>query len=212
MASFATPAQLATRLNRTFDAGKTAQVQALLDDATGAIVDDVLGGNKVTSGTATVTFNAPEGSRTITLPQQPVRAVTSVLVDGVAITGWVVRGGRLILPQPVRPRELYDVVRPALIDSVDVRVTWDYGLATVPSELQSWCLVLAAQALAQLEGPTGSLGPGSVQQVRIDDFSTSYATGGDESTSAPGLLIPERIRERLGSRWGVGAFVTEGAP
>jgi hypothetical protein len=212
MASFATPAQLAVRLNRTFDAGKTAQVQALLDDATGALVDDVLGGNKVATGTADVTFNVPEGSRTITLPQQPVRSVASVLVDGVAITGWVVRGGRLILPRPVRFRELYDVVRPVLIDSVDVRVTWDYGVATVPAELQSWCLVLAAQALAQLEGPTGSLAPGAVQQVRIDDFSTSYATGGDESAAAPGLLIPERIRERLGARWGVGAFVTEAAP
>lgn len=211
MTSFAAPADLATRLKRTFDSPTTAQVQALLDDATEALVSDVLGGNKVTQGTTTVVFNVPEGSRTITLPQQPVRSVASVLMDGVAITGWVVRGGKLVLPCSVSWREQYDVVRPVLIDSVDVTVTWTYGLAAIPGDLKAWCMVLAAQALASLEGPMESLAPGAVQQVRIDDFAQSFAQGGD-SAGAPGLVLPDAVRERLGSHWGVGAFVTDSTP
>lgn len=211
---FATAADLATRLGRTFDAGKTAQVQALLDDATEALIADVLGGNRVTQGTATAVFNLPDGARTIVLPQQPVRSVTSVLVDGVTITGWVVRGGRLILPCPVAGRLLVDQIRPLLVDSVDVTVTWAYGLATVPPELKSWCLVLGAQALAQVEGPTGSLAPGGVQSIRIDDFSTTFGSGSGDggASAAPGLVIPGPVRERLGARWGAGAFVPPVAP
>lgn len=212
--SFATPAELATRLKRSFDTATTAQVQALLDDATEALVSDVLGGNRVSQGTATATFNVPTGGRTIVLPQQPVRAVTSVLVDGVAVTGWVVRGGRLILPCPVYARELYDVVRPVLVDSVEVTVSWSYGLATVPAELKSWCMVLAAQALAVLDGPAGSLTPGAVQAVSIDDFRVQYAQGSGDggASAAPGLVVPQPVRERLGARWGAGAFVTGVAP
>jgi hypothetical protein len=147
----------------------------------------------------------------VVLPQQPVREVTSVLVDGVVTTGWVVRGGRLILPEPVRFRELYDVIRPVLIDSVEVTVTWSYGLAAVPRELQAWCMVLAAQALAEFER-SASLTPGPVQQVRIDDYSVTYRQGGDAADAAPGLVVPDAVRERLGSRWGAGAFVSPVTP
>lgn len=212
--AFATSAELAVRLKRTFDTATAAQVDALLEDATAALVDDVLGGNMVVQGTTTAVFNVPEGERTIVLPQQPVRSVTTVLVDGVGVTGWAVRGGRLILPGPARAVELYDVVRPVLVDSVQVTVTWLHGVPTVPAELKSWCMVLGAQALAMLEGPTGSLTPGAVAATRIDDFSVSYAQGaaGGAAAAAPGLVVPDAVRERLGARWGVGAFVTPVAP
>ena len=212
--AFATASDLEVRLKRTFDSPTAAQVNALLDDATAALVEDVLGGNQVVQGTTTASFNLPAGERTIVLPQQPVRSVTTVLVEGDTVSGWVVRGGRLILACPVRPRELYDVVRTVAVDSVQVTVTWLHGVPTVPAELKAWCMVLGAQALAMLESPTGSLTPGAVASTRIDDFSVSYAQGaaGGAAAAAPGLVVPDAVRERLGARWGVGAFVTPVAP
>lgn len=209
--AFATYSDLEARLGRTLSSTERTQVAALLDDATEALIADCLGGNRVVQGgPVTAVFNVPVGERTITLPQQPVRSVTAVLVDNAAVSGWVLRGGKLVLPYPVRPQE-WTGQQPTLVDSVDITVTWTYGLPAVPGELKAWCLVLAAQAFASITGPAGTLAPGPVQQVRIDDFSTTYATGGD-AAAAPGLTVPDAVRERLASRWGANAFVVGSAP
>ena len=112
--AFATSTQLATRLGRTFTDAEAGQVAALLDDAT-AYLQAELGGQLIEAGTTTVTMYA-EGDR-LRQPQAPIRAVTTVTRDGLAVTGYEIRDRDLVLDTGWGT-EL-------------ITVTYDYGVAAV---------------------------------------------------------------------------------
>lgn len=194
--SFATIADLEARLNVTFAAGaETAQAQAFLDDATAYLQAEI--GQLITAGTATYTTRAY--ANPIRLPQQPVTAVTTVLLDGVATTDF-----------DFIDQELWIPARRAYIDSfpqiderlpyVDVTVTFNYGYATIPAELKAWCCVLASQA--RDAAAAGTLGAPRVRSEQIDDYSVSYVTDGTP------MSLPDDVLERLRARYGAGAYVT----
>lgn len=198
MASFATPADLATRLGITFAVGaETTQAQAWLDDATAFLQAEL--GQLIEAGTATYTTRH-YGCGPIRLPQQPVTEVTTVLVDDVATTDFDFVDQELWIP--ARRGSLYtfdefDDRQPY----ADVTITFDYGYATIPAELKAWCCVLAAQVRDASLG--GTLGAPRVRSEEIDDYSVTYVTDGSTAMSLPGEVL-----ERLRARYGAGVYVT----
>lgn len=203
--AFAVYTDVQTRLGRTLTVTEQAQVTALLDDVTAAIIDDVLDGNTVVQATTTATFQVALGERTIRLPQQPVQSVTSVLIGSAVVAGWAMRGGHLVLPVPVIPIQTGSIL-PVIIDSVPVTVTWVHGLAAVPASLKAWTCVLAIQALAAVSAKGGDQ---AMTAAAIDDARFTW----DAAAAADAVLtIPERQRQRMASRWGAGAYVTQSTP
>lgn len=189
MASFADPEDLAARLGVTFNAAESIQAQAFLDDATAWLQAEL--GQLITEGTATYTTRVR--SNPIRLPQQPVTDVDTVLIDGVAVTDFEFFDQELYLrgTWPITDVE----------PSVDVTISFDYGYATIPGELKSWCCVLASQARDAAAG--GSLGAPRVRSEQIDDYAVTYVTDG----STP-MSLPAEVLERLRARYGAGAYVT----
>ncbi len=194
--SFATVAQLSTRLGRTFAVGaETTQAQAMLDDATAYLVGEI-GGQLVEAGTAVVTLTVDPSTDRVRLPQWPVSAVNSVELNTVAITDWTLVGGHLVRAGGW----------PAIAGATHARVDvdFDYGLDTVPPELTSWACVLAAGALAQV-ARGGTLSAAGVSSERIDDYAVNYEPG---STA---FALPERVLTRLRASYGAGAYVVRSA-
>lgn len=191
--AFATAAQLATRLGRTFTSTETSQATALLADAT-AFLQEELGGQLIESGTTTFTVQADPCETRIRLPQWPLRSLTSVTLNGSTVTtevehrdGYLYRSGGW-LPQSGD-------------QFADVTVTYAYGYSSVPAELVTWCCVLAAGAMAQA-ARGGSLASSGVASERIDDYSVSY------TADASAFEIPERVLARLRASYGAGAWVS----
>lgn len=190
---FATAAQLATRLGRTFTAAEQAQAEAILADATAYL--QAATGQLIEAGTATVTFQHDPGEARIRLPQWPVTAVTTVKVNGTPVTDAELRDGHL-----------YRWGWPAGTGSQfsEVEVTFGYGHTTVPAELTLWACVLAAGALAQ-SARAGTLGGSGVSSERIDDYAVNYEPG------SVAMSLPARVLERLRARYGGGADIVSPA-
>ena len=192
--SFATPTDLALRLGVTFTVQETLQAQAFLDDATAYLQAEL--GQLITAGTATYTTRAY--CNPIRLPQQPVTAVTTVLIDGEATTGFEFIDQEVWIP--ARQGHLYSFAIHGHAYA-DLTVTFDYGYAAIPAELKAWCCVLASQARDAAAG--GSLGAPRVRSEQIDDYSVTYVTDGTTAMS-----LPDDVLERLRARYGAGVYVT----
>lgn len=192
MASFATPEDLADRLGVTHTAAERIQAQAHLDDATAWLQAEL--GQLIAAGTATYTTRVR--SLPIRLPQQPVTAVTTVLVNGVAMTDFE------LIDQELHLSSGWGFADVGNIDGyIDVTITFNYGYATIPSDLKAWCCVLASQSLDAAAG--GTLGAPRVRSEQIDDYSVTYVTDGSLAMS-----LPDEVLERLRARYGAGVYVT----
>lgn len=142
--------------------------------------------------TSTVTFPA-EASRRIELPARPVRAVTSVLLDGVVVTDWVLRGSSLW-------RDSW-WSSPCEIPS-EVTVTFEHGFDEVPEDIVDLACSLVAGA--QAERASGS--HRGEAYTRIDDYQVGYVQdAAAERVSA--FELPERTRAMLRRRFGSGSVV-----
>lgn len=206
MTSFATPEELATRLGLPGYTGVAqAQAQALLDDASDHL--RALIGQQVTAGATTFSTQLDRFERWIDLPQLPARAITSVTVDGAAISDY-----ELVEQQLLLGHDLYGDDRGfgwygSRFGYVTATVTYDYGVTTVPGELRSWAIVLASQAIAQVAA-FGALGSFGLQSERIDDYASNFATG----EAAAAFSVPELVAEQLRARYGRGVYVTSSRP
>lgn len=160
MASFATSADLAARLKKTFSqadtdqaelllAGATARIRALTGQWISEVVDDVF------------TTDAPV-SRTLWLPERPVTAVDSVTVDGEAVTDWVRRGSRLRRVDPWA----------TVCEESEVVVVYSHGHG-----LESEGIELARDASMAMAGWARGNTAG-LKQRTIDDFTQIF---GDEA-------------------------------
>lgn len=190
--ALATIQDLQARLGVTYAAGaETTRAQAALDDATAFLQGEL--GQLIEAGTATVTFRHRGG--VIRLPQQPVRAVTTVQINGVATTAFDFIDQELHLAARWGRSDFGDRTPYS-----DITVTFDYGYTVIPAELVAWTCVLASQLLAVSEG--GTLGRPSVQMEQIDDYSVTYVTDGSN------MSLPQPALDRLRARYGAGAHVT----
>lgn len=183
--SLATTADLPTAWQADAKAARALAVaSAAVRDAAGVPISQV---------TATITTPAPTSGQVLGLPG-PITAVTSVLVDGTAVTGYQnlgnglwLRGGWACEPVPVS-------------------VTATFGLTEVPADIVDLTCTLAVAWLQhQADGGGGSTA--GLKAAAIDDASETYTDEAAGQVSP--VYIPEATRRWLSARFSGGAFVVE---
>lgn len=194
--AFATASDVAAVTGASYEAADLVQLSALLDAAS-EYLQSVIGCRvAVPAETVTVALTVPSGERRVRLPSAPVREVIAVTVDGAACTQWRVVDGALYRTDGWVGCD----------DYVSVQVTYRHGYDVAPGDLKSWAIALAVQAHASTKA-LGTLSPGAVQSVRIDDYSVSYATGGDASSAGGGFTVPAAVAASLRAAYGGGAYL-----
>lgn len=190
MTSFATWADLAVLLKRTFTeaekdqaeqllAGATARIRAITDQWITEVVNDVW------------ITDAPR-DRVLWLPQRPVTAVSSVKVDGVTVTDWRLRGSRLIRAAAWAGTCDFDV-------PPEVEVTYTHGIPAGNEKLdlaKDACLAFAAEARSNPDG---------LKSERIDDYARAF---GDGAGSPRWAGTEKALRDQYGRRPKTGSVNT----
>lgn len=156
MTAFATVGDVAARLSEALDTGDFLRVGEYLEDAS----DDIRAASgqtiypNVVGGIVTLQGN---GRRLLQLPQVPVTAVASVVIDGVTQTvdvdyRWNAKGmlQRLGGCWPFLP----------------VVVTYSYGYAAAPDPIRRLCAKLTAERFQTSSG--------SIQQESVAGYSVTY--------------------------------------
>lgn len=175
MDAFATAAQFATRLNRTFTEGETPWVESLLADASDLIRNAI---EQEVFPRRTVTYTAyPSPLGREDLPQWPVVEVTDVTRDG----------------SPIDFKAALGVVTVDGDEPCDI--TYTFGYADAPAELVRLTCVLASQTLRDVEAGIG-LASGGLTAIAIDDFRAAWR-GAETGTSIPATLVAS-LRQRYG--------------
>lgn len=176
MIAFAKPADLENLLGRS--AGDDTQVKALLEAASDHL-RHVIGQDVYPVTTSTYTAYPSAGRED--LPQWPVVEVTTVERDGSPVA-FTYRPGYIMVDGD---------------DPVDVTFTW--GVATAPRELNRLACVLAVQVLQMLE-MTGGMTAGGLSSLGIDDFRAAFADAG----SATGIALTPTVEASLRKTYGRG--------
>jgi hypothetical protein len=148
-----------------FDADEVRQAQQALDIAVQVVRSRT--GQDFTAGTSTVSLPLPD-DQWLRLPQQPVTAVTSVTLDGVAVTDFQLVNGRLF-----RHAGWHVTTATAPV----VTVTYSHG-GTVPDDVRGAALAVAADLF---DNPAG------LQSETIDGYTWR------RSDTAEGLLAEQLL-------------------
>ncbi|MFE5544565.1 hypothetical protein ACFQ71_12185 [Streptomyces sp. NPDC056534] len=166
-------------------------VDTYLDVASTAVREAA--GTPISQATSTVTVEGEPG-QWLTLPGQPVTAVTAVLLDGVPVTDWRLVSGRLW-----RAGSWTSGCGPSLVD-----VTQTHGLAVVPADIVDLVCRMTAGALkaqrAEADG-SGLAADKVITSERLGDYAVTYASDGRITE----MDLPQYWRERLEARFGGGA-------
>lgn len=151
-------------------------------------------GCPISQGTSTVVVAGQREER-LPLPGPPVTSVDTVLLDDAEVAGW-----RLSRPRA----SLYRAAGWGT-DASEVEVTYTHGLPVVPADIVALvCRIAATTLMAYRSDETGGgIGVRRVTQLRIGDYSASFA---DDSTMTE-VELPEVTRARLRARFGGGAAV-----
>lgn len=153
--AFATVSDFATFIGRDLTAADTATASQALDLATGYI--QARTGQTISSATETVTLDGI-GYGLLALPEIPVTAVASVVVEGLTWVNdtdyyWTRKG-------IIRQRRRWWGYRPR-----SVVVTYTHGYSTIPEDIRRLCLKLAQTMYEN---------PGNVKSESIGDYSVAY--------------------------------------
>lgn len=136
-----------------------------------------------------------EASRRIELPGAPIHAVSSVLLDGVTIDDYRLRGSSLW-------RQHCYWQMPGDIPG-EVTVTMDHGYTAVPADIVTLvCSLVAAGLAAVAEGYDPHRG---MAYERIDDYQYGMSTGDSEIVDP--FELPARTRAWLRARFSGSAHV-----
>lgn len=160
MASFATHADLAALLKKSFSESEKSQAELLLAESTAWV--RAITGQWISQVVDDVWITDAPVSRIVWLPERPVSAVTSVLLDGVAVTDWVLRGGRLRRSVPWSDGT----------SDVELEVVYTHGYPVGDEKLdlaKSACLAMAAERRSN---------PNGYKSEKIDDYARSFSDGG----------------------------------
>ncbi|QVQ51304.1 hypothetical protein J4H86_21165 [Spiractinospora alimapuensis] len=151
-------------------------------------------GCPISQGTSTVVLAGQREER-LPLPGPPITSVDTVLLDDAEASGW-----RLSRPRA----SLYRAAGWGS-DASEVEVTYIHGLPEVPADIIALvCRIAATTLMAWRSDETGGgLATKRVTQLRIGDYSASFA---DDGTLTE-IELPETTRSRLRARFGGGAAV-----
>lgn len=167
------------------------RVEFMLDVASSVIRDAA--GVAISQATSTVSVVAPRG-RWLTLPG-PVTAVTSVLVDGVAVSDWILIGGMLWRTGGWSRQ----------CDPVAVTVTFTHGYAEVPADIVNLCCDLAKLGIEADESMATQPAGVVSASFSIDDHTERIEFAPDARTL---MELPDSTKTWLAQRFGGGVYVT----
>lgn len=156
MVQYVAPADLASYLQKDLD---TATATLVIEKASAMFAREADTAFESISTTWTTTAT---GSCYLDLPFRPVTAVSTVRVNGITITGWVLRSGSLY--------RLAGFGWWGMFPPEEVQVDLTYGYATVPDDVKAAVLEIAGQAY---DVPLGV-----VASEQIDDYAVRYVTTG----------------------------------
>lgn len=179
----------------TVDPSETDAVTAFLDTAS-AIVRDAAG-SPISQTTATVELEGSRHSR-LRLPSTPVTAVSSVELDGSAVSDYRLTGASLW-----RSCGWQSGCGPSTVS-----VTYTAGYAAVPADVVDLvCRLVARQLVAYRDSGDGTgMADRLRMQERIGDYSVMYANGAAD-TAFSDIELPQHLRTRLAARFGPGPAV-----
>lgn len=171
MASLATATQLATHVGATVD---TARAQQALNIASAVVRSET--GQTFEAGTSTVALPTPHG-QWLTLPQRPVTAVTTITIDGLAVTDFTRYGNRLFR---------FAGWTASSITAPVVTVTYSHGGA-VPDDVLGVVLAIAADVVENQRGLTS-------ETETIDDYTYTWRASDTEQGSLASVELAQIIR------------------
>lgn len=185
-------ATLVDLANRDFDVTNTTLANTMLAVASASIRGAA--GSPISRVTSTITYTGWRASKYLTLAGPPIVSVTSVAVDGTAVTDWRLADGIRLWR-----RCGWGVDDgPANVDVVQV-----HGMLIVPEDIVDLvCQFTAAGIAAANEG--GGSHVGKVAE-RIDDYSVTYSQGMEAVASV--MEVPEYTRRWLAGMFGGAAAV-----
>ncbi|PWG08774.1 hypothetical protein DF268_35995 [Streptomyces sp. V2] len=188
LAALATVADLAAR-GLTVTAEETTVAETYLTVASTAVRDAA--GVPISKTTSTVALEGP-AAEWLTLPGQPVTAVSAVTLDGQVVTDWQLRAGRLWRACGWSPGWAPS----------EVEVTQTHGLDPVPADIVDLVCRITGTALSDYRADPESAGlaAADVRSERIGDYSVTY--GGEGLITS--MELPGYLRERLAARFGGG--------
>ncbi|MBB1153994.1 hypothetical protein [Amycolatopsis dendrobii] len=186
-------ATVANLNNRGIDTTNTARVTEFLGSASDAVRDAA--GVPITAGTFTVTI-VGEPDQWLSLPGQPVTAVSNVLLDDVPVTDWDLRAGRLWRARGWR----------TCGGASNVTLTITGGLVDVPRDIVDLVCSMVGFALHRAEEGYASRGDQTAE--RIDDYSVQFDASAAGRLAGP-MELPDATRRRLRARFGGGASVVK---
>lgn len=179
-----TPVELASFLQMDLD---TATATLVIELATGKV--QAAAGQLLVAGTATAVIDVDicDWGPWLGLPQSPVRAVASVLIDGVVTTDFYLRSQRLWRLNGWNTNSSAPT---------QVTIEFDYGHLAGAQALEPArgdVLVLCAMAYGN---------PSGASAEQIDDYRISYAEADAR------MQVPDGMRDRLRATYGTTAYVT----
>lgn len=189
MVAFATPAQLASKMKRTFTEDEQAWTADLLEDAA-AYLRGVMGAHVYPVNTATYTAY-PMGGRA-DMPQPYVVSIGPVVLTDSPTT-------------PVSFVRHEDGIYLYNDDIVDI--TFTYGLAEAPADLVGLNCAIVSGQIGLIEQDLG-LQIGGLSSVALDDFKIAFADGG----ALTGLSLPDPQLNYLRATYGKSGWVVGSAP
>lgn len=171
---------------RGVDVSDTTLVNTMLAVASSLVRQAA--GSPILEHTATVTWWALEVGEWLEIPVTPVRSVSSVTLDGEAVTDHKVVYG-----------DLWRSSGWFTCEPVEVEATLVCGLPVVPEHIKQ--LVCDLAILGMDTASAGALDP-RVAIERIDDYSVTFASGAELVSSA--MSIPDATRLSLRAQFGRG--------
>lgn len=180
-------ASVADLVGRGIVADDAALAQTMLAVASSAVRGAA--GSPISQETSTIIYDGWRLERYLALFGLPVTAVTTVTVNGTAVTDWRLTGGS----------RLWRSCGWGVDDGpAAVAVTQTHGLAAVPENIVDLvCSYAAAGMAAAADGFEAHAGKVA---ERIDDYSVSWAQGAEAVATA--MEIPEGTRHWLASMFG----------
>ena len=175
--TIATTEQLAAFLGRTFDAAEEAQAQAVLEVAE-ALLQTYCSGvsfEQVTDDVLTLHGQVPA---VLHLPGGPVQSVSSVVLNGAPVDGYVLIGDTLL-------RSTFTEWPWTSADTDVLAITYTHGFAEAPQVLVAAELLVSARLM---ETPIG------VRSEQLGAESVTYLSGDESLLSAAerGMLTSYR--------------------
>ena len=192
--TLATIADLESR-GVTVDPAEETAVAVFLETAS-AIIRDAAG-SPISRTTGTITLAGTEGTR-LHLPAGPVTVVSSVELDGSAVTDYRLTNGALW-----RSCGWQTGCEPS-----EVAVTYTHGYDPVPADVVDLTCRLTARQLVALRdsGDGTGLADRVLMQERIGDYSVMFANGSTDQSFSD-VELPAYMRARLFARFGPGPAV-----